>query len=65
MSRRKPTVSARPVQTIIAGFVAILSFAALCVKQSAMGTDDQLRLVAIILVELGLLELWLQSNGIT
>jgi signal transduction histidine kinase/CheY-like chemotaxis protein/HPt (histidine-containing phosphotransfer) domain-containing protein len=57
MPRRKPTVSARPVQTIIAGFVAILAFSALCVKQSAMHTDDQLRLVAIILVELGLLEL--------
>jgi signal transduction histidine kinase/CheY-like chemotaxis protein len=45
------------VQTIIAGFVAILAFSALCVKQSTMGIDDQLRLVAIILVELGLLEL--------
>src|SRR6476660_2713377 len=57
MSRRKPSVSARPVQTIIAGFVAILTFSALCVRQSAMYIDDQLRLVSIILVELGLLEL--------
>jgi len=45
------------VQTIIAGFVAILACSALCVKQSTMGVDDQLRLIAIILVELGLLEL--------
>ena len=57
MARRKPTVSARPVQTIVAGFVAIIAFSALCVKQSDMSVDDQLRLVAIVLVELGLLEL--------
>src|SRR5579871_5864752 len=57
MSRRKPTVSSRPVQTLIAGFVAILAFSALCIRQSNLGDDDQLRLISIILVELGLLEL--------
>ena len=57
MKRRKPTVSAKPVQTLIAGFVAILAFSALCVRQSTSQADDQLRLISIILVELGLLEL--------
>ena len=56
MSQRKERISSLPLQTLIAVFALTLALSVYCIKQAHWDDADRLCLVALVVVELGMLE---------